>query len=222
MGYVKDCEICGTTFSPRRSIDKTCSLDCQIRLRRKLTRDRARARYQPRPPRPDAECESCNARIPVSRVGRTPQWCQTCRANREDRRARDRVAVRRCHKCEAPVPGAERKPGIAVCDECRVDRRPNTAAKERRRTLRKYGLTPEAFDELLAAQGGRCRTCRTDTPGVKGWCIDHCHSSGRVRALLCTRCNTALGYTDENPAVLRALADFAEEWQQVLASEMKI
>ena len=63
---------------------------------------------------------------------------------------------------------------------------------------------------MLLDQGGRCPGCDTDDPGAKGWCIDHCHSSGRVRGLFCNRCNATLGLVDENPAILRELADFIE------------
>jgi recombination endonuclease VII len=120
------------------------------------------------------------------------------------------MAVRRCHKCQAPVPEAARKPGTTVCDNCRVEKRRDRQAYERRRSLRKYGLTQEQYDQLLASQAGRCAACGTDEPGAKGWCIDHCHKSGRVRALLCSRCNVILGWVDEDPAVLRSLADWLE------------
>jgi hypothetical protein len=126
-------------------------------------------------------------------------------------------AVRRCYKCDSPVPEASGKPGRVVCEPCRIDKRNQELAvlKERRRTLRKYGLTQDAFDQILAEQGGRCRICGTDDPGGKGWCIDHCHQSEQVRALMCSGCNMALGYAREDPEILRALADFAEKWQRV-------
>lgn len=206
----QECVICGETFTPRRKVDKTCSMDCQVQHRRQLTREKARRHYKPRQPRPDAECESCKARIPVPKTGPVPRWCGPCRARGEDERARKRVAVRRCYKCQAPVPEAARKPGKAVCDGCRVDRRADNQARERRRSLRKYGLTQEQYDQLLASQHGRCAACGTGEPGTKGWCIDHCHRSGRVRALLCMRCNTVAGLAGEDPAVLRALADWLE------------
>lgn len=78
------------------------------------------------------------------------------------------------------------------------------------RTLRKYGLTQEQFDQLLASQGGRCAACGTAEPGARGWNIDHCHRSGKVRALLCQPCNTMAGLAREDPAVLRALAEWLE------------
>lgn len=83
-------------------------------------------------------------------------------------------------------------------------------AHEERRRLRKYGLTQEQYDQFLASQGARCPGCGTDEPGAKGWCIDHCHKGGHVRALLCSRCNVILGWVDEDPAVLRSLADWIE------------
>jgi hypothetical protein len=113
------------------------------------------------------------------------------------------------------VPGAKRQPGKAVCDDCRVDPRKHRANHEQRRRLRKYGLTQDDYDQLLLSQGGRCPGCSTDDPGAKGWNIDHCHKSGRVRALLCHRCNTVLGLVGEDPSVLRALADFAEQMNEI-------
>jgi hypothetical protein len=189
-------------------------MDCQIQYRRRLSRERAARYYKPRPLRPDTTCESCNATIPAPKSGPMPRWCVTCRATKEDARARKRMAVRRCHKCNTPVPEAARKPGIAVCDDCRMDPRKSRTAHEQRRRLRKYGLTQDEYDQLLVDQGDRCAGCQTADPGVKGWCIDHCHKSGKVRALMCNRCNTMLGLANEDPAILRALADFLEQLQQ--------
>jgi hypothetical protein len=87
--------------------------------------------------------------------------------------------------------------------------------RERRRTLRKYGLTAEDFDRMLASQQGRCRGCGTTDPGRKGWHIDHCHVTGRVRCLLCNRCNTVLGMCGEDPALLQQLMVLAMEFNQL-------
>lgn len=60
---------------------------------------------------------------------------------------------------------------------------------------RKYGLTFETRDALLASQGGVCKLCgRPVKFGTAGGAhVDHCHSTGRVRGILCQKCNTALG-----------------------------
>lgn len=57
-----------------------------------------------------------------------------------------------------------------------------------------YKLTPEQFDAMKATQGGCCAICKE--PPREGYrlFIDHCHSTGRVRGLLCAHCNTGLGF----------------------------
>jgi hypothetical protein len=113
------------------------------------------------------------------------------------------------------MPEAARQPGVVACDDCRIDPRKHRQAHEHRRRLRKYGLDQDSYDQLLIDQDGRCAGCRTAEPGAKGWCIDHCHSSGKVRGLMCNRCNTILGLANEDPAVLRLLADFLERLQVI-------
>ena len=217
MVYMKECTICGKEFEFRRQTDKTCSLDCQIEYRRKINREKARRHYKPKPPRPDVDCGSCGAKVKVSQMGPTPKWCTECRAKHEDRRARKRQvgSRRKCHTCGTPTPEAEGKPGPAVCNDCRVDPRANSYEKERRRTLRKYGITQDDYDRMLHDQGNKCPICKTADPGTKGWCIDHCHDTGNVRSLLCNPCNMAIGQANENPDVLRAMADYVEAWEKV-------
>jgi hypothetical protein len=76
-----------------------------------------------------------------------------------------------------------------------------------RRLRREYGLTLEAFRALLAGQGGRCAICKTDKPiKGKGWCVDHDHSTGAVRGVLCHLCNVGIGALQDDPTVVSAAA----------------
>ncbi|MHC2284433.1 endonuclease VII domain-containing protein [Bradyrhizobium barranii] len=78
--------------------------------------------------------------------------------------------------------------------------------------MRKYGITVEKRAEMLAAQGFRCALCPSDDPGPKGqWHVDHCHDTGKVRALLCMQCNVGIGNLQHSPALLRAAADYIEK-----------
>ena len=64
----------------------------------------------------------------------------------------------------------------------------------RRGRLKKFGLTGDEYDRMVHAQGGVCKICKRP-PGTK-WnrlAVDHCHTTGHVRSLLCMTCNTTLG-----------------------------
>lgn len=77
-----------------------------------------------------------------------------------------------------------------------------------------YGLTLQAFDDMLDAQHGECALCfvKMELGGYSkdSVCVDHDHETGDVRALLCKACNTALGGFDDNPTVLRRAADYLD------------
>ena len=57
----------------------------------------------------------------------------------------------------------------------------------------KYGLSIDGYEQMLAKQGGKCAICSTKDPGKPKFSVDHCHTTGAVRGLLCDQCNTALG-----------------------------
>lgn len=61
---------------------------------------------------------------------------------------------------------------------------------------RLYGITVDDYDAMLDRQNGRCAICRTDKVGGNAtrWHIDHDHTTGTVRGLLCMKCNLGLGY----------------------------
>lgn len=64
-----------------------------------------------------------------------------------------------------------------------------------------HGMTRSDYDALLKVQKGRCAICgrtRDDEPGRRHLAVDHCHATGRVRGLLCGRCNLAVGSAGES------------------------
>lgn len=73
------------------------------------------------------------------------------------------------------------------------------------RRLRKFGLALEEFRALEAEQGWACLLCGAEDHLV----IDHCHKTGKVRALLCSPCNTAFGLLKEDPIRIMKLHDYA-------------
>ncbi len=71
---------------------------------------------------------------------------------------------------------------------------------------RRYGITQGDFDRMVEEQGGKCAICQDPPSGIKPWHVDHDHSSGKVRGILCHSCNTALGnFNDDSENLQRAL-----------------
>lgn len=105
--------------------------------------------------------------------------------------------------CRADPEKAERE--RAYAREWSRKKRAGMTPRERHKLgLRRYGLTPEDFAELVIAQWGCCAACNEPTPELE---VDHCHARGRqhVRGLLCHNCNSALGHAKDDLDRLRAL-----------------
>lgn len=75
----------------------------------------------------------------------------------------------------------------------------------RRRNIEKnYAISDETLQAAIIAQDGLCAICQRSCTAGRRLAIDHCHISGRVRGLLCSRCNTGLGLFRESPPLLLA------------------
>lgn len=72
----------------------------------------------------------------------------------------------------------------------------------------KFGMSKSEYNELLTAQGGVCAICKKKAWNSKRPCVDHDHDTGKVRGLLCHRCNLAIGQIDDNPQIARLMADY--------------
>ncbi len=104
----------------------------------------------------------------------------------------------------------------ATCKECHSTlsrvRRENPDLRERendQRRVRRFGLAPGQYDEMLVAQSGVCAICQLPKrESGKGLHVDHDHVTGAVRALLCYACNTGLGSFKDSPELLEAAARY--------------
>lgn len=118
-----------------------------------------------------------------------------------------------------PAPGAREGCSVEGCERphnahglCKKhytdewwDRRGNGDGYTARRAHHlavKYGLTDADYMAMVAAQDGRCALCGSDPArsggrGDKWLHVDHCHSTGRVRGLLCFPCNNVLGRVEQ-------------------------
>jgi hypothetical protein len=123
--------------------------------------------------------------------------------------------MKKCYRCQLPKPlddfpnrkeykGKYKDGKDYWCKDCERDHR----------RFFKYGITSLQYDEILIKQEGKCAICKTheselSNSGNKKFfplCIDHSHSTKKVRGLLCHECNRALGlFKDKIEIVKEAL-----------------
>lgn len=86
---------------------------------------------------------------------------------------------------------------------------------------RLYGIGVRDYDEMFEKQGRRCAVCEVTVPGGPGrrFAIDHSHTTGRVRGLLCYMCNTGLGKFKDDSSLLRRAAAYLESSGEFLGTE---
>lgn len=113
----------------------------------------------------------------------------------------------RCKVCACRI-GREYHNANYVGPEGRAKYKAEQRGHHFRRT---YGLTVEEVENMLANQGRVCGICAAPVRfGVKKGTahVDHCHTTGKVRGILCHRCNLGLGLFSDNEQSLQAALDY--------------
>ena len=103
------------------------------------------------------------------------------------------------------APRRHRRADPEVARRWRAANPDRVALHERRKSLKaRYGITIEQYDDLLRSQGGACAICGAAKAGghTDTLQVDHDHLTGRIRGLLCFRCNRALGVIESARAPL--------------------
>lgn len=132
------------------------------------------------------------------------------------------TAHRNCERCgqlRKPDDFLKRGPRNIPGKLCRDCQRPTW----RKRTLKKYGLSSADYDQMSAQQGGVCGICGQPPSGKRTsgnrLVVDHCHRTGRVRALLCNRGNIGFGYFQENVKILTAAIEYQKRYASPLSHQ---
>jgi hypothetical protein len=153
----------------------------------------------------------------VDEANRTA-WCSACRTrvafNRSGARILCNVAARRR---DSAYREANKQRIKDVSDVWREANRERLREQYRKR---KYGLTNAEFAALVEEQGGVCAICGRPPSGEgreKELHIDHCHSSGAVRGLLCEHCNRGIGLFRDDPEILKKAAIYVGRDHPVVA-----
>ena len=97
-----------------------------------------------------------------------------------------------------PAGHVERRASTGNCVECEaINTQKRKDRSKWKRIFDLYRLTQEALEAMISTQNNQCDICLAAFSEVNMH-IDHCHSTNEVRALLCSRCNQAIGLIDES------------------------
>lgn len=92
---------------------------------------------------------------------------------------------------------------------------PNSLAKDDKRKQKsyllksKYGITIDDYERMFEEQGGKCWICKQKKKKLS---VDHNHKTGKVRALLCTNCNTSLGKMKDSIQILENAISYLKKY----------
>jgi hypothetical protein len=222
------CIRCGAEFVKASGVQKYCTRECL----KKATSEAHKL------PVRDAQCKGCGNSFQAE--GHRTHFCSsTCRvAHFNSRRPTTQAEFRDCVVCGTKFqPMQKRGIGRQWCSEIcyhvskgRVgvlSKMPNVAKEtlaKASRVLREsnlksgFGLSIDAYDAMFAGQSGVCAICKrpenaksSGDGSPRALAVDHDHKTGKVRALLCSACNTSLGGFQDNPAYLQAAIEYLKE-----------
>ncbi len=132
----------------------------------------------------------------------------------------------------------ENAPCLSLCDTCQAIYDEDAELKQcktvnqlkqqfekryvaKRKGPKGYDLTLLEYQQMLFNQKGLCAACSQPETGsptkqtakTAVLAVDHCHKTGKVRGLLCRKCNVALGMLDDDPEKILALAEYIKRYQ---------
>jgi hypothetical protein len=133
-------------------------------------------------------------------------------------------AVKTCSLCKQELPldrfykGTGRLGKQSRCKGCvnHRTRKDQQLYNRRGKLKRQYQLSIEGYEQMFISQCGLCAICGSEHPGGNSphFKIDHDHTTGAIRALLCSECNLGLGKFHDDPQTLEAAAKYLRHHSQ--------
>lgn len=135
--------------------------------------------------------------------------CKNCRKNNNKKDYNK--PFKRCTDCHELLPNTseyfyrlthgKNSANRSQCRKCHAE------YQKWQKRLTSYGISKEQYLKMYQNQEGICPICKNRYE-VDLLCVDHCHTSGKVRALLCNNCNTGIAMLKENEDVLLSAIDY--------------
>lgn len=155
--------------------------------------------------------ENTTRLLPCTRCGKTkPENCF------HQRKSRKRGYHYHCKECNSKYTKSDRgrelsrKRTRACVNRLKATDPVEYKRRNRRYNLHKFGMTPERYEEMLVSQGGVCAICK-GPPDTTNFHVDHNHTTGTIRGLLCSACNTAIGLLKEDAEIFQSAVSYLND-----------
>lgn len=209
-----NCRRCGESFEvnwhtagkPQAYCSKRCRKAEERRRAARRSRERQDEQYTKKtglhPSK--ARCPHCDTVFEryndfENRQGRRKFCSSECQ--QESLRLRTPLREKVCPACGV----THRQKAVKYCsDACREEGKKRSTKRKNEKKFRGHPITKEEYDALYEKQQGRCWICEEESMLV----IDHCHTKGDVRGLLCGRCNSGLGFFRDRVALLNRASQY--------------
>lgn len=199
---MKLCPKCNATKSPAQFYKSVVRADGLSSYCRECQINDSKSRYSPHPrwraPEGQKWCPRCEACKPLETFG----------ANKRTHDGKQNL----CKLCAvAAVTASRTKDPTSHRRSSKAWKENNPERAADARVKRTYGLEHGSYAAMFAAQGGACAICGTTDRGPRSrFHIDHCHDTGKVRGLLCSRCNTGIGQFKHDPERIRSAVEYVK------------
>lgn len=99
---------------------------------------------------------------------------------------------------------------IIISEKMKIKRKEDPNYSRKHVYKKKYNITIEDYDKLLISQNYKCAICKSSSSGRGNnlFDVDHCHTTGKIRGLLCIKCNMGLGSFKDNKTSLEEAINY--------------
>ena len=108
-----------------------------------------------------------------------------------------------CPKCNLPTHEIDWEYQNNLAKQWKIDNiEKSRLARHKAKLKKKYGITLEQYEAMFDEQKGVCYICKNESLN-KRLSVDHCHKTGKIRRLLCDKCNMTLGLVNDSQELLK-------------------
>lgn len=121
----------------------------------------------------------------------------------------------RCKICQQTAYNDYRKKNPDVYRKASLKHWHNLSDKKKHsKWIQRYGITADQYTNMFEFQNGKCKICNQECSTGRVLAVDHCHKTGKVRGLLCTKCNTALGMLNDNIKYFETAIEYLKSYEE--------